>query len=136
MSLKTPNTLPEETDPSLISIIKINLINKNLGTDDLPRMQRDMDLLKEFRRFEKGTENWYLNSGKMSQRVKIMAEFAQYSTLTHNEMLNMDKIRAMFDLNLMKRILSKQEHINYSFNEYQDNMLLTLQGFMIHNFTH
>ena len=135
MSKKAPNNLPVVSDSTLLGVIKVNMISKNLGNEDLTRIKKDMDLLKEYRRHEKGTENWYLRSGKMAQRVKIMAEFAQYSTLTHNEMLNLDKIRAMFDLDLMKKILRKQEHLNYSANEYQDNMLLTLQGFMIHNFT-
>jgi len=43
-------------------------------------------------------------------------------------------ILSLMPVSVIKLITSQQDHVNYSMNENQFNMLLTLQGFIMHNF--
>jgi len=46
----------------------------------------------------------------------------------------MSKYRKVFSTDKIKKILSYQKHVNFSLNDKQFNILLTIQGFVLHNF--
>jgi hypothetical protein len=124
------------SEPRATDIASLIDANTNL---ELPYMPQDAkanaELFKEHSEFANGKEDWYTPSKKMQNRIKIMKFFTDMSSKQHCEMISCDAFRNLLPVGVVKSIMSIQEHINYSLNENQFNMLLILQGMVIHNFT-
>ena len=120
-------------------------INKLMDVNEAPNLpyspseiKDNQDLYKEFSEFKAGKQDWYSDSHAMRKRIAIMKFFSDVCLKQHNEMISSTShsFGQLMPFQLMKNICSVQEHRNYTMNENQFNMLLTLQGFVMRNFTH
>ena len=63
-----------------------------------------------------------------------MQYFSQFSAKQHSEMIISNRYKEIMPIDVMKVILSRQEHVNFTVSNSQFNFLLTLQGFILENF--
>ena len=86
--------------------------------------------------FKDDKSNWYnIGSHQInSKRVLLMKYFSKFSAKEHSEMINSNRYKEIMPIDVMKAILSKQEHVNFTTAESQLNYLLSLQGFILDNF--
>ena len=80
-------------------------------------------IYKEFDDFKKGKENWYQPSAKMARRISIQKFFTDMSLKIHNELMDSHAFRTIMPVEVVRNIVSVQEHVNYTVNENQFNML-------------
>ena len=127
------------SQPKIVDINNIMDVNDNPQLPYSPSEIKDnQDLYKEFSEFKAGKSDWYSDSNAMRKRISIMKFFSDVCLKQHNELISSTShaYTTLMPFPLLKNICSVQEHRNYTMNENQFNMLLTLQGFSIHNFTH
>ena len=65
-----------------------------------------------------------------------MRHFSGLSSKQHSEMCSTTSFRSIISLSTIKTLTSKQEHSNYSIAEPHPNLLITLQGYILHSFLH
>lgn len=118
---KSKYALPQPKQTDLVHIIKANEINSLSEGHNLKDIASQIELFADISKFRRGEQDWYSPSKKMSQRIKIMKEFSFGSSKIHSELSNVNKFRQFLSLTLIKKILEKQDHINYSLSENQFN---------------
>lgn len=78
--------------------------------------------------------NWYHTSKTNFNRLALLSFFSQFSCKQHSEMIISEKYKEIIPIPIMVAICSKQQHKNLSILDKQSNCLLTIQGYLIHNF--
>lgn len=59
----------------------------------------------------------------MKKRVEIMKHYSDLHLKQHNELVIPDGFRKIMPHSMIKRIMSRQDHVNYTVNENQFNRL-------------
>ena len=86
--------------------------------------------------FKDDESTWYKNTPENRTRCEIMKWFSKFTLQQHYELLNRKRFKSILPLKLVKKYCKKHEFRNYSMIEKQDDLLLSLQGYIIHNFLH
>lgn len=127
------------SEPLPTEISRIMEINDSPNLPYSPSEIKDnQELYKEFALFKAGKQDWYSDGNTMRKRISIMKFFSDACLKQHNELVSSisHSFTTLMPFPLLKNIMSEQVHKNYTMNENQFNLLLSLQGFAIHNFTH
>lgn len=133
MQYSPPKQPVELKKDDLSNIIQLNIENSNISKEHYGEIQAQLEA--DIEKFKNGEEDWLISSKKTQKRCELMLKYVGLSSLKYCELLNVTLFRQTVHWNSIKAILSKVDHVNYSLNESQFNMLLTLQGHLIKNFT-
>jgi hypothetical protein len=128
-------TLEPPHPAALLDIIKSNRTSSHLPE----KLAGDIHLLNDpdqITNFKHDESEWYQNSWVNRSRCDILRHFSLFSSKQHTEMSSTTLFRSIISLPNIKILTSKQDHPNYSINESQPNLLISLQGYLLHNFLH
>ena len=134
MVKKGKYSIPEPKSQALLDIIQVNISDTN---ERYIKANRE-DVLKSFEILDK--QNWYneMRSSKLDScsvlRLKFFRHYAAFRQKNHIEMTDTSNYREVLTLKRIKVLLSKHEHLNYTYSEKSSDTLLTMQGFCLVTF--
>lgn len=126
-------SLPPPKHLTFKKILKFNSIFNNDKFKEIKLFEKKSHILKANDPCE--IEEWSTGIAENKERIKILKELSPYRGIIFSELVDFTRYRDEFTIERIKLVMSKQKFVNFSIQEHQFNLLLTIQGFTINNFT-